>query len=137
MIELERVPDWDRALSRVTEKHLHVPFVWGKSDCFQTVADAVMTVTGTDIGIGVPAYSSEQGAARVLRRLGIETVEDLLATLLPPVGRLLAQRGDVCTVARDGVVACGYVTAYGVAVKAEHGLEFLPQTDVAKAFKVG
>jgi hypothetical protein len=72
-----------------------------------------------------------------MKRRKCDTVEDVLAKLFPPVGRLLAQRGDVGTVELDdGSIAAGFVTEHGVAVKCEAGLRFVPQTRLRKAFAV-
>ena len=135
---LTRLPDWDRRLARVTEKHLASPAVWGESDCLMTVADAIEAVTGLDPAARIRGkYSSELGAAKLMRRRGCSTVEMVFDKLFHPVGRLLAQRGDVGTVERGGVIAAGYVTEYGFAVRTDRGLEFLPQTDIRSAFKIG
>lgn len=135
---LTRLPDWDRRLARVTEKHLTLPGAWGESDCLLTVADAVEAVTGQDPAARIRGkYSSEIGAAKLMRRRGCADAEMVLAKLFLPVGRLLAQRGDVGTVERGGVIAAGYVTEYGFAVKTDRGLEFLPQTEIRSAFKIG
>jgi hypothetical protein len=135
---LTRLPDWDRRLARVTEKHMALPGVWGESDCLLTVADAIEAVTGKDLAVRIRGkYSSEIGAAKLMRRRGCANVEEVLAKRFPPVGRLLAKRGDVGTVERQGVLAAGYITEYGMAVKTERGLEFVPQTDIRSAYQVG
>lgn len=82
-------------------------------------------------------YKTEIGAAKIMKRRGYQSVEDALADRFPPVARLKAQRGDVGVYERQGVICAGYVTEYGFAVKAEHGLEFVPQTDIKAAFQVG
>lgn len=138
MLKLTRLPDWDRRLARATERHLKTPGVWGESDCLLTVADAVEAVTGVDPAEKVRGkYTTAQGAAKVMRRRKAETVKDVLAKLFPGVGRLMAQRGDLCVVERAGMLCAGYITEYGAAVKDERGLTFLPQTQIVAAFKVG
>lgn len=139
MQNLTRVPRWDRALNAIVAKHLALPGVWGESDCFLTLADAVQAVTDTDIGAPWRGtYLTEAGAAKVLLGMDMRTVEDLLASLLPETGRLMARRGDAGTYERaDGEVCCGFVTERGLAVKAERGLTFVPQTAMRKAFRVG
>lgn len=135
---MSRLNDWDRRLARVTEKHMRMPGVWGESDCLLTVADAVEAVTGKDHAAKVRGkYSTPLGAAKLMKRRKCDTVEDVLAKLFQPVGRLMAQRGDVGTVELDnGEIAAGYVTEYGVAVKGERGLRFVPQTALRTAFRV-
>lgn len=138
MSKLTRLPDWERRLAAVVEHHLDTPGEWGISDCLLTVMDAVEAVTGVDPAAKVRGkYSTELGAVRTLRRRKLADVEAALASLFPPVGRLMAQRGDVGIVERDGEVAAGFITERGLAVKIETGLTFYPQTEIKTAFKVG
>lgn len=103
-----------------------------------TVCDAIVAVTGKDPGKSIRGkYSTEIGAAKLLKRRKFDTVEDALAAAFTPVNRLQAQRGDVGTIEKNGVLAAGYVTEYGFAVKTERGLIFYPQTEIRSAFKVG
>lgn len=137
---LTRLPDWDRRLVRVTEKHMNLSGEWGASDCLLTVGDAIEAVTGTDLLAPYRGrYKTEKGAARLMRRNGCETVEDVFRAFfsLPPVGRLLAQRGDVGVVMQGGEPTAGYVTDQGFAAKGERGLVFHPVTEIVAAFKVG
>lgn len=140
MVELDRVDDWDRRLARVTERHMRLPGEWGVSDCLMTWGDAVIAVTGEDLlAPWRGRYRTERGAARHMRREGCETVEDVLRDFfgLPPVGRLLAQRGDAVTCLRGGLICVGYICEYGAAFKTDTGLDFVAQTEVRAAFMVG
>lgn len=137
---MERVHEWDRRLAEVTSRHLQTPSSWGESDCLLKVADAIEAVTGIDLAGSIRGkYKTEAGAAKLLRKRGHTNVESLLEELFDPVGRLLAQRGDVVTIEQDGQIAAGYVTEYGVIVATPTGSAFRPQTDqsIRKAFKVG
>ena len=139
MLKLKRHPDWERRLVAAEERHQAEPFAWGVCDCILTAADAIEAVTGKDPAKRVRGiYSTEIGAAKLLRRRKAGTVEDVLAKLLPPAdGVLMAQRGDICTVEREGQIAAGYVTMHGIAVKSPRGLGYVPITEARKAFKVG
>lgn len=138
MIDRDRLPDWDFRLAEVTTKHMTLPGQWGTSDCLITVADAIRAVLGVDLAQTIRGkYTTEIGAAKLLKRRKYQTVEDALADRFPIIGRLSALRGDVGVYERQGVLCAGYVTEYGFAVKAEHGLEFVPQTDIKTAFRVG
>lgn len=133
-----RLPDWDRRLARVTEKHLALPGEWGVCDCGLTVGEAIEAVTGTNpLAEFAGRYSTELGAARIMKRKGWADMGDVLAHFFPPVGRLLAQRGDVGTVMQGGALTAGYVTEYGFAAKGPRGLIFHPQTEIVSAYKVG
>lgn len=138
MLDLTRLPEWDRALARVTERHLDTPWEWGVSDCLMTAFDAVEAVTGVRPEPKlVGKYRTEAGAARILKRRGFDDVEQGLASLFAETGILMARRGDLGTIERSGQIAAGYVTEHGVAVKSPAGLEFHPQTLLRAAFKVG
>lgn len=140
MLKIEpRLPDWDRRLARVTEKHLRLAGEWGVSDCLMTAMDAVEAVTGFDPAARVRGtYSTEQGAAKLLRRRKVDTVEQMLAKMFPTLpSAFSALRGDVVVVERNGVLSAGYVCEYEVAVKTETGLAFVGITEIRKAFQVG
>jgi len=135
-----RLKDWDRRLARVTEEHLATPGEWGVSDCIVTAAACVAAVTGVDIMAPWRGrYKTEAGAARLMRKEGCANVEDVLGKLfgLPPIGRLMARRGDLVVVERNCQLCAGYICEYGAAVKTETGLVFLPQTETRSAFRVG
>ncbi|RVB25587.1 hypothetical protein EN918_26755, partial [Mesorhizobium sp. M7A.F.Ca.CA.004.05.1.1] len=96
-----------------------------------TVADAVEAITGTDPAADIRGkYKTEAGAARILRKRGFGDVEMALASLFPPVGRLMAQRGDIGVVERNGVLCAGFITDLGFAVKTESGLSFVSQMTI-------
>ncbi|CAI2935009.1 DUF6950 family protein [Aminobacter niigataensis] len=138
MLKLQRLPDWERRLALVVEHHLDMPGEWGVADCLLTVADVIEAMTGIDPAARVRGtYSSEIGAAKVMRRRKCADVEAVLAKLFPPVGRLSASRGDAGVIERDGMLAAGIITERGFAVKVETGLVFYPQTAIKTAFKVG
>lgn len=140
MKKLTRLPDWDRRLAEVTARHLTTPAVWGESDCLLRVADAIEAVTGEDLAKAIRGkYSTELGAAKLLKRKKCDDVGQLLARHFEPCGRLMARRGDIMIVEQDGVIAAGFVTEYGVAVTSPRGTVFRPQTDATMkaALKVG
>ncbi|TPM59160.1 hypothetical protein FJ959_09840 [Mesorhizobium sp. B2-2-4] len=138
MTSQPRLKDWDRRLARVTEKHLAMPGVWGVSDCLQTDGEAVEAVIGANPFAEVAGrYKTEAGAARLLRKRGFANVEEALASLFPKMPRLMARRGDLAVVERNGQLCAGYICEYGAAVKTETGLTFVPQTEIRSAFRVG
>ncbi|MBZ9852790.1 hypothetical protein LB566_03205 [Mesorhizobium sp. CA13] len=138
MTTTPRLHDWDRRLARVTEKHLAMAGEWGVSDCLQTAGDAVEAVIATNPFAEVAGkYKTEPGAARMLRRRGFANVEEALASLFAKMPRLMARRGDLVVVERNGDLCAGYICEYGAAVKTEAGLTFVPQTEIRSAFRVG
>ena len=138
MIKFERLPDWERRLARVVEHHLHLPGEWGASDCGMTVGEAIEAVTGVNpLAQFLGKYTTELGAARIMKRKGWTDMGDVLASFFEPCGRLSAQRGDVGNVTQGGALTAGFMTDLGFAAKGPHGLVFHSQVDLVAAFKVG
>lgn len=143
---LTRVPDWDRALPLVIGKHMALPGEWGVSDCWMLTLDAVEAVTGERIMPHLRRYRTEAGGYRLFAKHGFATVEEALASVLKPVSRLSAQRGDVGVIDRDGLISAGVIDAAGLVVKTLYGegktvtgsdVRHFPVTAVKAAFKVG
>jgi hypothetical protein len=128
-----RHPEWEKRLVAVTEAHLVMPLVWGKSDCLLTACDAVEAVLGVDPAKAIRGkYKNKAGAYRLIKKNGFEALGDVLADRFQEVGTAMAQRGDV------GIYqnTVGYFCEYGFAVKGEDGLRFIPRTMAERAFKV-
>ncbi|OBQ72401.1 DUF6950 family protein [Mesorhizobium loti] len=138
MLQLTRLPDWDRRLARLVPAIAATPGVWGQSDCLLTVMDVVAEITGFDPAADIRGkYKTEAGAARILRKRGFDDVEMALASLFAPVGRLMAQRGDVGVVDQDGQLCAGFMCDRGFMARTETGVFILPQSAIKTAFKVG
>lgn len=138
MLELTRLPDWDRRLARAVDRHADIPGEWGVADCLLTCADIVEAVTGFDPAADIRGrYKTEAGAARLLRKRGYTDVEAALADLFQPEAVLMAQRGDLGMVERGGRLTACFITDKGGAAKTERGLSFFPQTELKTAFRVG
>ncbi len=139
MLKLERLPDWDRQLAKMTEKHLAEPFSWGQSDCLLAAADAVLAVTGFDPAEDIRGkYDTALGAIRLMKKRKSANVEEVLMKLFPQIKKkLTAQRGDLVTINEGDQAVAGYITTQGVFVRQENGNVFLPQTSIKMAFKVG
>ncbi|TPK19188.1 hypothetical protein [Mesorhizobium sp. B2-5-12] len=140
MLTLTRLPDWDRRLARLVSSITDAPGVWGESDCLLTAAAGIEAITGEDIMAPWRGrYTTEVGAARLMRKEGCENVEDVLGKFfgLPTIGRLLARRGDVAVVEQGGVLCAGFVCDRGFLARTETGRTFLPQTAIKTAFRVG
>lgn len=138
-ITVERVNDWDQRLAAVTSRHLRTASVWGESDCLLKVADAIEAVIGVDPAAGIRGkYKTEAGAAKLMRKRGFETVEDVIASMFDQTeGKLMAQRGDICIIEENGEIAAGYMTEYGAAIATPSGSAFRSPMEIARAYKVG
>lgn len=82
------------ALHAYVASHMRTPFAWGAHDCVLFAAGAVQAQTGQDpLGGYRRRWTSERGAARVLKRLG--GMEAAVDGVLPSIPPATAQRGDV------------------------------------------
>ena len=136
MITSRRLHHWQTALEALVRQRRRMPFAWGVQDCGLWAADCVQAVTGEDIAADLRGtYKDEQGAARVLKRLG--GVAGIAAARLgPAVGPSSAQIGDVVLVqfvGRDTLAVCmgnGTAMAPGVA-----GLVAVPTAQALRAWR--
>jgi hypothetical protein len=152
---MTRHAEWENRLNDVVAKHQAMPGEWGKSDCWIMTMDAIEAVTGERILPHLQAYSSEAEGYKLFRKAGYElTVEEALAAELgEPIPPVMAQRGDVGVVEREGGVSCGVFTSIGFAVRTilghverENGkrievttgydLQYLPVSAVKRAYEV-
>lgn len=125
--------DWEKRLVAITEAHLNMPMVWGRSDCILTAADAVEAVLGDDPAKDIRGkYKSKTAAYRLIKQRGFKSVAEALSSQFEEIPVALAQRGDLGVYEKTA----GYFCEYGFAVKGEDGLRFLPRTMAEKAFKV-
>ena len=105
---MPRVEHWERLLAAASDTARGRSFVWGVYDCPTFAFDVRMILTGgEDVAtLWRGRYTTALGDARVMRRLGWASLEEmghaLLGELRPTV--LLAQLSDVSA----------YRTAFGV-----------------------
>jgi hypothetical protein len=150
---MTRGPDWQERLTAVVAKHQAMDGAWGASDCWTLTMDAVEAVRGKRILTKLRRYKSEAAGYRLFAKAGFKTVEEALASVLEPVPVLMAQRGDVGVIERDGVISSGVFTSAGFAVRTIYGrtdtlggkrvetvtgsdVHFLPISAVKTAFQV-
>lgn len=136
-LTMARLSDWEKRLADCLARHQAAPAQWGVSDCYMMADDAVEAVTGARMYPEALGYSTERGAARKLKAHGFANVREAFAAKFREVPVLMAQRGDVGVIERDGQVAGGFVTAAGFATRAHGGpVEFLPLRTVTAVFRV-
>lgn len=132
-----RKTDWESRLGVVVAKHQALPGEWGTSDCYVIPDDAVEALTGERMYPKARNYKTDAGAAKQLRKHGFENVAEAFEAKFPDVPPILAQRGDIGVIEREGQFCGGVFTAIGFMTRA-HGypVEFLPISAVTRAFKV-
>ena len=132
---MQRVPDWEPRLAAYFDTCAATPFAYGHHDCCLFGAGAIQALTGTDAGQAWRGkYSTEAGAARLLKRRGFERIDGPFTQLLgPPLGPLMAARGDIVS---DGV-NIGVMWAGGAWFLADDGLSLQPVSMLRHCWKVG
>lgn len=65
---IRRYPDWPSRLAVFMKTRRRVPFLWGSNDCATFAADAIHSITGTDIAAEFRGYSTEAEARQHIAR---------------------------------------------------------------------
>lgn len=138
----ERQAGWDRAYAEVMERALAEPFAWGVSDCLTVPADLCDAMCGRNpFPAKLRRYRTELGAAKLMRSLGFETVEDALTAVFPPIPILRARRGDCGVLEQDvdGIrkFACLIIMGDRAVGKGPAGPIGVPVTRLKSAFAIG
>jgi hypothetical protein len=124
------------ALLRFLAERTAMPFAWGRdaNDCAGFVLAAIEAQTGRDMLPGI-SWSSELGAARVIKRVG--GLEHAFDQRFRPVAPALAQRGDVAGIADDRFgVSVLIVEGPTLVGPGERGLKRLQRADMIKAWSI-
>ena len=120
-----------------------MPFVWGGNDCALFAADAIESITGTDIAADFRGkYTDETGAFAAIKSVcDGTTVADAAAycagkfELMELKHPLMAKRGDLVVMEDSGRLIAGVVHLNGHLVSVgEDGLKVLPITAVRRAW---
>lgn len=133
---MPRREDWPERLIAEIERHSHMPFEHGTSDCFIFPMDCVEVMTGEDPWAGQRGYRTEKGAAGKLRRHAFYNVGDAFAAKFSEIPPAMAQRGDIGVVDSDKGPA-GVVFMDNVVIgKGENGIQRQPRAMAKRAFRV-
>lgn len=132
---MSRIVGWEKRLKAVVEKHMQLPSQFGVSDCYLLPDDAVEAITGERMYPDI-AYSTEQGAAKLLLQRGFKTVEDAFGAKFSSVHPFHAQRGDIGIVENNGELCGGFFSSVGFVARGTDKILFLPVTRVKSAFMV-
>lgn len=99
---MKRFPDWPARLRAYLEAAARAPLVWGEHDCVLFSLGAAHAMTGVDAAENIRGkYSTELGAARLMRRLfgaaNLSAAADEFCRRWngERIGVLNAQRGDI------------------------------------------
>ncbi|WP_234702889.1 DUF6950 family protein [Thalassobacter stenotrophicus] len=135
---LPRAPHWERLLAAAIDTAGAKPFVWGVHDCPTFAFETRMILTGGDdiAALWRGRYTTALGGARVMRRLGWASLEEMGRALLgePRPAVLLAGRGDI--VLSDTGLGFGICTGATAAGMAPEGLVTVPLTSCQLAWPI-
>ena len=131
---IERIPNWESALSDYILSKRDEPFVYGQNDCCMFAAGAMIVITGID---PIPEfrgkYKSLTSSIKALKEFGAGDLEKTIDGKLPEIPVGLARRGDVAFYDGSlGVVMDGYAW-----LVSDDGLERIPRSEWTKAWSIG
>ena len=135
---MTRVEHWERLLASAIDTAWAKPFVWGVHDCPTFAFETRMILTGSEdvAALWRGRYTTALGGARVMRRLGWASLEEMGRALLgePRPSVLFAQRGDI--VLADTGLGFGICTGASAVGMAPEGLVTVPLTGCRRAWRV-
>lgn len=135
---MKRHDDWPERLSAALERYKSVPFSWGSHDCVYFAAKCIFQMTGhntlEDLNLG--NYTTPIGAARQIKKLGFNSLEEAVESVLPVIER--PRRGDVALCdAGEGQPFLAVVVGEKAVGVSEEGYLFVPRSQFIKSFRVG
>lgn len=110
---IRRVPNWDIALFRWSERVTGQPYTWGETDCGSLVREAHALMYGDDLWPDVKPYTGKRAALARHRATG-GVAASLLSIGAVSVDVRLAQSGDVLVEDGDEFGAAGVVVGRDV-----------------------
>jgi hypothetical protein len=135
---MSHIENWERHLAEAIDAARVRPFVWSLHDCVTFAFETRMTLVGGEdvAALWRGRYSTALGGARVMRRLGWGSLEDMGLALLgaPRETPLLAQRGDI--VLADTGLGFGICVGATAAGMAPEGLMTVPLTSCRLAWTI-
>jgi len=133
-----RPADWPKRLRGVIARHRAAPFAWGDSDCAMLFAEAVEAMTGYNPIADGGTYTTRIGALRGLKKLGFDSVLDLVAARFVEIPPAHAMRGDLGFVAEVDPLSSPAVIDGAVAhsKRDDVGHVLVPRGHIVRAFAV-
>lgn len=137
-IDVSRVESWERLLAAAIDTARAKPFIWGVHDCPTFAFETRMILTGGEdiAALWRGRYTTALGGARVMRRLGWTSLEEMGRALLGKTRSaiLLAARGDI--VLADSGLGFGICTRASAVGMAPEGLMTVPLTSCRLAWQI-
>ena len=133
---MQRFDDWPTRLNAAIAAPFS--FTWGKADCALRACHVAEAITGVDLAEQYAGrYSTPQGAARVIRRAGFDTLGDMAAGTLPEIAPGQATRGDLVAIDTKDGEALGVAMPPHCLAAGPTAWQILPLAAATRAFKIG
>ena len=127
-------------LHQLVEDYRNRPFEWGAVDCMQITLDWLNRATGVRYFPELKPYTTALGAARVLRGLGYDSLEQAVDAHFTRKEVAFAQRGDLVSFrsidAPEFPIAVGICCGADSIFPAEKGLILNPTSLCTNVWKV-
>ena len=141
---MQRLNNWEQLLAEFIAKNKNTSFQWGVFDCCLFACDAVLTITGVDMAQDFRGkYTTAKEAYEFVKNFAGDGLAELVAKRAQELGiteikPLLAQRGDVVLVNKDGHDSLGIVGLDGrfALCAAIKGLTQVLVKDCRKAYRI-
>lgn len=119
-------------------RHRAAPFIWGESDCAILFSEAVEALTGHNPIADGGTYATRIGALRGLKRLGFDSVLDLVVSRFTEIPPAHAMRGDLGFTEELDPLMCPALIDGSVALtkKENVGMVIVPRGHILRAFAV-
>lgn len=137
-MDIARRTDWPQRLNLAVRLHMKGDFEWGQYDCGTLFSDAVFGMTDWDPMEPFGRWRSETDVMRSMVLLGVRTLKDYVATVLPEIAPAMARRGDVGYAAEVGQLSCPAIILGAEAVsRDQEGWISIPTSSLVTAYRVG
>lgn len=134
---MRRRDDWPERLHAFIAERRELAHAWGGHDCCTFSFDWVLEATGEDLMAEWRGrYDSAFGAARMVAESGCADLGDLVATKLPEIPPLTAQRGDLVMFEAVSGPALAVVMGVNAAGVGPEGVTWVPMDRWTRAWKV-
>src|SRR5579859_2971585 len=142
---LPRFHNWTAQLENYIRAHRDRKFKYGRFDCCLMCADAIQTMTGTDIAAEFRGrYSTRTEAlhaiAEITGKLTIQSAAEHAARAhrLPEIPTLMASRGDMVLIKRPRDYSMGIVAMNGreIHIALARGIGMVPLSSAVRAWRV-
>lgn len=137
---MSRCNNWPAKLNLFIEEKRNQPFDWSQNNCAFFAADWVAILTGADLASDFrESITCAKDAVKLLRRENglVPIAEKAFARWnWPEISVTYAQRGDVVTTETRHGPALGVFLGNCGAFAGPHGVQFLPTSNLTRAWRI-